>query len=169
MNQKLKWHVFHSRFECLAHISIWIISVMKIIYSLWKTSQALELERITSHYHDGWIIIGRKQDQSDFEWISWKEIVFSGLWLWFVLHIFIAQILRRLHLFKMRKYIFISFSIVFLVMTLGPALTFFYLSQIVFIVSVGYLTNSYWAVWSTSLAFLLFLVVPEFKSILSIS
>ena len=43
MKQKLKSHVSHSIWECLAHISIWIISMIKIIYSLCKTSQGMAI------------------------------------------------------------------------------------------------------------------------------
>ncbi|XP_041353207.1 protein-cysteine N-palmitoyltransferase HHAT-like [Gigantopelta aegis] len=144
-------------YGCLAvpEISLYSLigfgSISYVLYSIFRDSDVYQDYLNAYDFEDGWKILGRRKDISNFEWTFWYRY-FWQLVPWYSGHIVISKLLE-FEFKDARKHVFLTYSLVCVSFVLGWRVVLFFIGHCCSIFLVSSLKSSV-AVWITSLSLL---------------
>lgn len=103
----------------------WIVWVSSVLYSLWKFKKSSEKNFFSlnnSDFEDGWLVINRPKDQSDFEWIVLRA-TFKKFWPLLLFQVFFSEIFSRICK-NVLPFFYAIYSIISLTIIMGEKATF---------------------------------------------
>ncbi|KAL0269155.1 UNVERIFIED_CONTAM: hypothetical protein PYX00_006977 [Menopon gallinae] len=108
-----------SKFETFLYFAIWITGVVLSLYNLHLYGRVFNHNVLDNYQHEdftkGWKILGERfQDQADYEWNSWTQLIIKLLPFLFC-NLVVAELLRRWKKMNLLPLWYIIVSLVFVI------------------------------------------------------
>ncbi|KAG4070165.1 hypothetical protein HA402_003855 [Bradysia odoriphaga] len=79
--------------EIAVYLIVYVLFLLYGIYQIYMLSDVISSKSKYIGFTNGWKLLGRKRDDLDFEWESWKYFVWDNC-LWFSFHLILTETLR---------------------------------------------------------------------------